>query len=47
MFWKGKSFFWQMGKSAEAINIWKTGSELPAGRNEQNQYISLCRSLAK
>jgi tetratricopeptide (TPR) repeat protein len=45
-FWKGKTLL-AMGKSAEAINAWKTGSELPRGSEEQNQYISLCRSLAR
>ena len=46
VFWKGKTLL-AMGKSAEAINTWKTGSELPGGTEEQNQYISLCRSLAR
>jgi tetratricopeptide (TPR) repeat protein len=46
MFWKGKTLL-AMGKSAEAIKLWKTGSEQPEGTEEQNQYISLCRSLAK
>jgi tetratricopeptide (TPR) repeat protein len=46
LFWKGKTLL-AMGKSAEAINAWKSGSELPEGTEEQNQYISLCRSLAR
>jgi tetratricopeptide (TPR) repeat protein len=46
MFWKGKALL-AMGKSAEAINTWKTGSGLPGGTEEQNQYISLCRSLVR
>lgn len=46
IFWKGKSLL-AMGRSAEAMNAWKTGSELPMGRGEQNEYISMCRSLTK
>jgi tetratricopeptide (TPR) repeat protein len=45
-FWKGKTLL-ALGRSAEAMNAWKTGGELPEGSEEQNQYISLCRSLVK
>ena len=42
-YWKGKSLQ-AMGKQKEAINAWKTGSELPKGRGEQNEFIALCRT---
>ena len=45
-FWKGKTLL-AMRKPAEAMNAWKIGSELPSGNQEQNEYITLCRSLVK
>jgi tetratricopeptide (TPR) repeat protein len=39
-YWKGKTLQ-SMGKSKEAMKAWKTGSQLPKGRAEQNEYISL------
>lgn len=40
-YWKGRALK-ALGKTTEAVNAWKTGSELPKGRGEQNEYISIC-----
>jgi tetratricopeptide (TPR) repeat protein len=40
-YWKGKTLQ-ALGKSKEAIKAWKTGSLLPKGRGEQNEFITLC-----
>lgn len=45
-FWKGKALL-ALGRPAEAVSAWKSGSELAGGSQEEDHYISLCRSLAK
>ena len=42
-YWKGKSLQ-SLGNSKEALKAWKTGSQLPKGRGEQNEYITLCNT---
>ena len=44
-YWKGKTLQ-SMGKQKEAMNAWKIGSQLPKGRGEQNEYISLSKTAS-
>ncbi len=43
-FWKGKTLL-ALGKSKEALEAWKHGSELPDGSVKQNEFKKMCRSL--
>jgi tetratricopeptide (TPR) repeat protein len=40
-YWKGRALK-ALGKKTEAVSAWETGSELPKGRGEQNEYINIC-----
>jgi tetratricopeptide (TPR) repeat protein len=44
-YWKGKTLV-ALGRPDEAREIWKYGSELPAGSAEQNLYRDLCSELS-
>lgn len=43
-FWKGKALV-ALGKSAEALEAWLIGSELPAGSENQNRFKEMCSKL--
>lgn len=45
-YWRGKTLM-AMNRSDEALGIWKTGSELPAGSDDQNHYRDLCKQRMK
>jgi tetratricopeptide (TPR) repeat protein len=45
-YWKGKALQ-ALGKQKEALNAWETGSQLPKGRGEQNEYIALSKTAVE